>query len=694
MNIPMQPPIRYPFYMQRPRMPLANTWSTVPFRLSAHPQYQMRSAYPVTRPITSYALSQPKKSLIKSMGPPSPYTNTRYQHLKKSTHHSNRRALQQSYDDRQHHHNEITYTRPYRSSRTKSISELEPATELPSVALSKAHSWHAMMNHRRANLSVAYAHELHLSPKRQRKQSLHKRRRVPPPRPLSSSSSLSPKRRPSFNYRRKRPIELPECGPIRISTLDEMPVSNPPIQKKTRSISHDRLSMKGSISASSTHRTKTKGTNSVKNRKSYTKDNDDAGTSTDTTQSSISIRSRSSLQQRINGALRNDPLISAAMEELRHYRRSSSQNLSTISPSLDRHRNSQQSISALSSTSTLSSHSQSSFTSVERSEIRQFLKTIKSKETTNLPDTSRQTSASDQSIILNTPSSISIAKQKKSCIAEELDREFNKLRALNPTREISYVIPSKICKQRKTLQKPPSNIPPLPTFDELLRQVQLRPIDQSTRSASPIKETQPTEEIYENPLSPIPVPRCSPIPTPSYSPLPIIEVPIEEIKHEYALPKKKTGERTLLQVSHFQPVRNHNFSKLPEPTYFEKRLSRPLSMFNWLHPTPPTPTFATFQPNRTFPVQHEHPPTVVKENIYTSDIDVYVPISTVDRMDNNSLQMHLDNQTIRTDDFYTDFDMKAPAHSSSILNDFSHIFTRKHKHQHAISKKQQRCSIM
>ena len=171
-------------------------------------------------------------------------------------------------------------------------------------------------------------------------------------------------------------------------------------------------------------------------------------------------------------------------------------------------------------------------------------------------------------------------------------------------------------------------------------------------------------------------------------------MPIEEIKHEYALPKKKTGERTLLQLSHFQPARNHNFSKLPETTYPEKRLSRPMSMFNWLHPTPPTPTFATFQPNRTFPVQHEHPPTVVKENIYTSDIDVYVPISTVDRMDSNSLQMHLDNQTIRTDDFYAEFDMKAPTHSSSILNDVSHIFARKHKHQHVISKKQQRCSIM
>ncbi|UJR15987.1 hypothetical protein I4U23_002906 [Adineta vaga] len=667
--------------MERPRLTLGSPWPTMPYRFPTRPQTQLRPAYPITHTIAPFVLPQSKKPNVS----PSPYTNTRYQHLKKSTHHSNRRALQRSYEipTRSHYHNEPVY-----------------------LGLIVPHSWHAMMNHRRANLSVAYANELHISPKRRRKQPSKKQRRPPPPpRPLSSLSSASFKRNPSLNSRRKRPREIPERGPVRISTLDEIPINNAQIQKQIRSISHERLSTKGSISTSSAHRMKKKGTSSIKNQKTKTKNNnnnnnsndddDEEGTNTDTTHTSISIRSRSSIQQRLNGSLLNDPLISAAIDDFRQYRRSSSQNLSTISSTRDRRRNRLHSISTLSSTSISRSHSQSSFTSFERSEIRHLMQTMKTEDNKKLPGTSLQSSTSEQSILFSSPSSTSMTKPQKSCITEELDREFNKLRALDPNREISYVIPSKICKRKKTLEKPASNLPPSPTFDQLLRQVQLRPVDRSTRSVSPVikEQKQPEEEeeeeecVYENPFSPIPVPCCSPIPS--------IEISLEEIKHEYAFPIKKTEERSLPQISHFQPVRNYTFSNQTEADIPEKRLSRPLSMFNWFHNTPPTnPVLATFQPNRILQNQNEYTPTNVKENIYTSDIDVYVPISTIERNDNPSLQIHLDNQTILTDDFYTDYETKLPTHSSSILNDFSHLFARKHKHQHGISKKNQRCSIM
>ncbi len=46
------------------------------------------------------------------------------------------------------------------------------------------------------------------------------------------------------------------------------------------------------------------------------------------TQSLSSNHSHSSLQQRLNGSLRNDPLISAAMEDYRELQRSSSQTTS------------------------------------------------------------------------------------------------------------------------------------------------------------------------------------------------------------------------------------------------------------------------------------------------------------------------------------------------------------------------------
>lgn len=278
-------------------------------------------------------------------------------------------------------------------------------------------------------------------------------------------------------------------------------------------------------------------------------------------------------------------------------------------------------------------------------------------------------------------------KLKKSCIAEELDREFNKLRALDPDQELNYVNPSSICKRKKTNEKPRDNTTPSPTFDQLLRQVQLRPIDKSIIKPVCFKE-KPADDIYENPLLSIPVPRSSPIPTE--------EIKSEEImKHEYAVPIKKTEVKSLPQICHFQPMRNFKSTKSAPYIVPEKRTSRPHSMLSWFHNNLTSPIPTTFQPTRSVNNQNEYGTMSVKENIYTSDIDVYLPTSIIDKTDNNSLQIHLDNQTILTDDFYSEFQTKQiTTNSSSILNDFSQLFSRKYKHQNKLQKKNQRCSIM
>lgn len=296
---------------------------------------------------------------------------------------------------------------------------------------------------------------------------------------------------------------------------------------------------------------------------------------------------------------------------------------------------------------------------------------------------------SDESLISNTRSSIPKIKPQKSCIAEELDREFNKLRALNPDREINFVNPSSICQRKKTNEKPVENTPPLPTFDELLRQVQLRPIDKPVIKPICFKENSDIDN-YENPFSSIPVPCCSPLP---------IEEPTETeeiMKHEYALPIKKTEKRSLPYISAFQPMRG-GIKSTGSSSYTvpEKRVSRPHSMLNWFHNNVTHPLPSTFQPTRTVDIQNEYNGTTsVKENIYTSDINVYIPTLTMDKNDNEELQIHLDNQTIVTDDLYTDIPPKHTTNSSSLLTDFSHLFTRKHKPQNKFSIKNQRCSIM
>ena len=237
----------------------------------------------------------PQLILPRKLQPPSSLSNTRYRQLKKSTTNSSRRSF------RNH----------YRPSETRSISDLEQISRSSSARLLKAHP---------SNLSVAYAHEAHLTPKPRRKGSIRRKTRLPPPPPPP------PQRRPSFRQRRKRPVHLPERGLVRISTLDEMPM----VSHRAPSINHDRISTKGSISNSSQHRIKPKEKSRGLPNESRTNtfDSNLDGHSSSSSSSSSSDHRSLSLQQRLNGSLRNDPLIIAAMEDYRQLRRSNSQTTS------------------------------------------------------------------------------------------------------------------------------------------------------------------------------------------------------------------------------------------------------------------------------------------------------------------------------------------------------------------------------
>ena len=83
--------------------------------------------------------------------------------------------------------------------------------------------------------------------------------------------------------------------------------------------------------------------------------------------------------------------------------------------------------------------------------------------------------------------SIPVNKPKRSLVTEELDREFSKLRALAADDELTYVTPSSFCKRKKsTKDRPAPTLPPLPTFSDLLRKVQLRPVDKSALTVSDV----------------------------------------------------------------------------------------------------------------------------------------------------------------------------------------------------------------
>jgi len=320
------------------------------------------------------------------------------------------------------------------------------------------------------------------------------------------------------------------------------------------------------------------------------------------------------------------------------------------------------------------SHSQSSFTSLERLEIRNLIKTLKTNglQTINIPSQFSliPPSSSSKPSSIKTSSSISIIKPKKSSITEELDREFNKIRSINPNKELIYVKPSLIHKEKQSISS-------LPIFDELLHKVQMQTC----------KEIE--EKTYENPIISIPVPRISPI---SSSENLANEKNLEEIKPEYAIPIKKIPEVILRPIKKDEQIRSFSFCKPINDIDNEIHPIRPLSMFNWLQCGLTNPFPTTFQQLRN---DNEYDKSLVKENIYASDIDVHIPLANE--------KDYLNNQTLMTD-YLSDYKTSTTTTNCSILNDFSRIFTRfgnnKHEQKSKLKTKLHknnqnlRCSIM
>lgn len=317
-----------------------------------------------------------------------------------------------------------------------------------------------------------------------------------------------------------------------------------------------------------------------------------------------------------------------------------------------------------SSSSISRSHSQSSFTSLERLEIRNLIKTLKAKglqaidlsiQSSSIPPPLSQPSA----IIKPTP--IPHDKTKKSSITEELDREFSKIRLNNPNEELINVRPSLIHKQR-------SSLPPLPILDEFRQQLPLQTFKQID------------DKPLDNSIPMISVPRSSPLPSPT--------------KIEYAIPMKKSSEVNLRCPKKDEQMRSFSFCKPMNDILNETRATRPVSMFNWFQYGLSNPLPSNYSPSLHFGTHHENDKSLVKENIYASDIDVHLPLSNE--------KDYLNNQTSMTD-YLSDYKTRCP-NQTSMINDISRLFTRSthHKHEEKLKSKIKssknhhhlRCSIM
>jgi hypothetical protein len=284
MNLTMQQPITYPFYIGSPRLPFSVPWPSNPFHFPT-PSYQTPpSLSPISYPLPFILSHQPRQNL-----PPKPlhsfssYTNTRYNHLKQSTNHINRhRSIDTSLNSQR-------YTIPnyqYRPLKTKSVSDFQQLYHQNSTHLIKAHSWHAMNHLHQPNLNVNHIKEMPLIPKNHHHHHHHHHRQHSPKkkkkshrRQLSSSSK-----------------QISEPDIVRISTLDEIPIINNPIFKENLSNSNKNKKIKQPTYINSNKRSSPSSTTS----------------------------SHSSFQKRLNGSLRDDPLLIAAMEDFRQLRRTSS----------------------------------------------------------------------------------------------------------------------------------------------------------------------------------------------------------------------------------------------------------------------------------------------------------------------------------------------------------------------------------
>ena len=119
------------------------------------------------------------------------------------------------------------------------------------------------------------------------------------------------------------------------------------------------------------------------------------------------------------------------------------------------------------SSSASHARSQSSFTSLERLEIRHLIRALKAPGVPSLsmpfPPSAPASSSADLSRSKPSPP-LPIIKQQLCSITEQLDREFSQLRSIDPNRDLIYVKPSLIRKQR-------TGVPPLPSLDQLFQKV-------------------------------------------------------------------------------------------------------------------------------------------------------------------------------------------------------------------------------
>ena len=204
----------------------------------------------------------------------------------------------------------------------------------------------------------------------------------------------------------------------------------------------------------------------------------------------------------------------------------------------------------------------------------------------------------------------------------------------------------------------------------------------------PLTFAEPLKNFKTDSIPVVVVPQSSPIP-------PYESLPDEDVKHDYAKPMKKAAEPGPPPICRFQPTRSLS-SKASEQSY-----SRSLSTSKWFQNTPHSPALpTTFQPatTPTLSPPADYSTTSVNENVYTSDLDVHLPVTTLEKEQIDDLQVHLENQTIQTDYYYSDYDLKVKAtRSSSVLHDLGRVFNRKHEQKIRLTPsypKHSRCSIM
>jgi hypothetical protein len=161
-------------------------------------------------------------------------------------------------------------------------------------------------------------------------------------------------------------------------------------------------------------------------------------------------------------------------------------------------------------------------------------------------------------------------------------------------------------------------------------------------------------------------------------------------KPEYATPMKHNSA-VHRRSTNDEKIRSFSFCK---PIHDIDDQVRPLSMFNWLQYGLSNPMPSTFQPSTHSTIDAiYHGKSLVKENIYASEIDVHLPY--VDEKD------YLSNSNPMIDYFSSD---KCSSKQPSMFQDLSRLFSRlahqqrneKIKRRNKLEKHTNnlRCSIM